>query len=133
MNILSLVSLSLIGISNAYADTAAGAGGAASGAAPTTSQGLLSFLPMLLILVFFMYFMVIRPQSKRAKDHRNLIGGLKVGDEVVTLGGIFGKIEKIGDDAITLNIAENVSIMIQKSSVAHSVPKGTIKSASANK
>lgn len=124
MKILNLTGLSLLvfGISNAYADAAA------TPASPTS--GLLSFLPMLLILVFFMYFMVIRPQSKRVKEHKSLVTSLKVGDEVVTLGGIFGKIEKISEDSIVLNIAEDVNITIQKNSVSHSVPKGTIKSAS---
>jgi preprotein translocase subunit YajC len=101
---------------------------AAPAAAPTSTQGLLSLLPMLLILVFFMYFMIIRPQSKRAKEHKTLVSSLQKGDEVMTAGGILGKIEKIGDDFIVLNIAEGININVQKHSISTVVPRGTIKS-----
>lgn len=113
--------LSLIGISDALADTTAAA-------APNAGQGFISFLPMLVLLVLFMYFMVIRPQSKRAKEHKNLMSGLQKGDEVLTIGGVLGKIEKIDDSFIQLAIAEGVVIRIQKSAIASCVPKGTIKS-----
>jgi preprotein translocase subunit YajC len=112
--------LSLIGISDALADTTA--------ATQSAGQGLLSFLPMLVLLVLFMYFMVIRPQTKRAKEHKNLMSGLQKGDEVVTVGGLLGKIEKVADNFVQLNIAENVTITVQKSAIGTCVPKGTIKS-----
>lgn len=126
--------LSVFGITDAIADTAASTTtGAAAGAAHTTAAagqgGFLSMLPLLLILVAFMYFMVIRPQSKRVKEHRNLVTSLKVGDEVVTAGGILGRIEKMDDNFISLNIAENTIIRVQKNSVVSGVPKGTIKAA----
>jgi preprotein translocase subunit YajC len=122
--------LSVFGIADAIAGTAATTTGAAVGAAhtpATTGQGFLSMLPLLLILVAFMYFMVIRPQSKRVKEHRNLVTSLKVGDEVVTAGGILGRIEKMDENFISLNIAENTIIRVQKNSVVSGVPKGTIK------
>jgi preprotein translocase subunit YajC len=100
----------------------------AAAATTSTTQGLMSMLPMIAILVAFMYFMVIRPQSKRAKDHKNLMNSLQKGDEVVTVGGILGKIEKVADDFIVINIAENVNIATQKSAISNIVPKGTMKS-----
>lgn len=100
----------------------------ASAAEPSKIQGLVSMLPMIAILVLFMYFMVIRPQSKRAKDQKSLIDNLQKSDEVMTTGGILGKIEKISDDFVVLNIAENVNITTQKSSISSIVPRGTIKS-----
>ena len=112
--------LAFLGIADAFADTAP---------APTGGlQGMMSFLPMLVILILFMYFMVIRPQTKRAKEHRNLVSNLKKGDEVVTAGGILGKIDEISDDFITLTIAEKTNIKVQKGSVSGFVPKGTLKS-----
>lgn len=123
--------LSIFGIADAIAGTAATsapAASAAAGAAPASGQGgFLSMLPLLLILVVFMYFMVIRPQSKRVKEHRSLVTSLKVGDEVVTAGGILGRIEKMDENYMSLNIAEGTVIRVQKNSVAGSVPKGTMK------
>jgi preprotein translocase subunit YajC len=112
--------LNLFGIANAYAQTA--------GARPSAGQGFMSMLPMLVILIGFMYFLIIRPQSKRAKEHNQLIANLKKGDEVVTSGGLLGKINKIADNFISLEIADNVEITIQKSAIGTSVPKGTMKS-----
>ena len=107
-------------ITNAYAQTA--------GAHPSAGQGFMSMLPMLVILIAFMYFLIIRPQSKRAKEHRELITNLKKGDEVVTSGGLLGRINKISDNFISLEIADKVEITIQKSAIGASVPKGTMKS-----
>lgn len=101
------------------ADAAASTGG---------QQGLLSMLPIFLILIFFMYFMIIRPQAKRAKDQKNLVTGLQVGDEVITSGGILGKIEKMSADFVVLTVAEGVNINIQKNAIIAGVPRGTIKS-----
>ena len=100
----------------------------AAASEPSTTQGLISMLPMLAILVLFMYFVIIRPQSKRTKDHKNLIDSLQRGDEITTIGGILGKIEKISDDFVVLNIAENINITVQKSAISNVVPRGTIKS-----
>lgn len=115
--------LSLLGISNAYADAASGASTAGSG-----QSGFMSLLPMLIIFIVFMYFVIIRPQSKRAKEHKNLMTNIKKGDEVATIGGILGKIEKMNDDFIILEIADNVNICARKSTIATTLPKGTIKS-----
>jgi preprotein translocase subunit YajC len=103
-------------ISSAYAQDAAPQG------------GLIGFLPLILIFVVF-YFMLIRPQMKRAKEHRRLISELAKGDEVVTNGGLLGKITKLSDSFVTVQLAENVSIKLQRHAVANVMPKGTIDSA----
>ena len=109
--------LHLFGVSTAHAANAA-----------PHSGGFISMLPMLIILVAFMYFLVIRPQSKRAKEHRALVGNLKKGDEVVTSGGLMGKIVKIAENFIVVEVAESVELRLQKNAVTASMPKGTIKS-----
>ena len=103
-------------ISNAYAQDAAAQG------------GLMSFLPLIIIFVIF-YFLLIRPQMKRAKEHRNLVEALSKGDEVVTNGGLLGKITDVGESFVTVELADNVQIKLQKHAVASVMPKGTIKSA----
>lgn len=107
-------------ISDAIADTA----GAAS---QSTAGSLMSILPMIILLIAFMYFMVIRPQSKRAKEHKNLIENLQRGDEVITVGGVLGKIEKITDDFIIVSIAKDTDVTVQKNAISNIVPRGTIK------
>ena len=104
-------------IASAYAQDAASPQG-----------GLLSFLPLIVIFVVF-YFLLIRPQMKRAKEHRQLVSQLSNGDEVVTNGGILGRITNVGESFVTLELADNVKIKIQKHAVASVMPKGTIKSA----
>lgn len=98
----------------------------AQDAAP--QSGLLSFLPLIVIFVVF-YFLLIRPQTKRAKEHRQLVEKLAVGDEVVTNGGLLGKITNVGDSFVTVELADNVKIKLQKHAVGSVVPKGTMKSA----
>jgi preprotein translocase subunit YajC len=85
-------------------------------------------LPMVVIFGAF-YFLLIRPQQKRQKAHTALVGALSTGDEVVTSGGIFGKITGITDLYVTLEIAENVEIKIQRSTVSQVLPKGSIDAA----
>ena len=104
-------------VTPAYAQAAGGAGGAFA-----------SFLPLILIFVVF-YFMLIRPQMKRAKEHRQMVSALAKGDEVVTNGGVLGKITEVGESFVTLQLAENVEIKLQRHAVASVMPKGTIKSA----
>ena len=104
-------------IASAYAQDAAPAGG-----------GLAGFLPLILIFVVF-YFMLIRPQMKRAKEHRKLVAELAKGDEVVTNGGLLGKITDIKDSFVTVKLADNVEIKLQRHAVANVMPKGTIDSA----
>ena len=103
-------------ISEAWAQ---GAGGAQGGGT--------SFLIMMVVLFAIMYFMLIRPQQKRVKDHRNMVQSLAKGDEVVTNGGTLGRITHVGEQFLTLEIAEGVSIKVQKTAISAVMPKGTIK------
>ena len=104
-------------------DAVAEAAPAAQQADPMTS--LIFFGGMILIF----YFILIRPQSKRAKAHRELVGGLSKGDEVVTNGGILGKVTDVSEQYATVEIADNVQIKIQKAAVATVLPKGSLKAA----
>jgi preprotein translocase subunit YajC len=87
---------------------------------------LMAFLPMIAIFVVF-YFLLIRPQQKRAKEQKAMLGALQKGDEVVTAGGIVGKIGKLTDQYATLEVAPGVEMTVQRQSVAQLLPKGTIK------
>ena len=98
----------------------------AAGAAPSPGMSTL-ILPI--VLVGVMYFLMIRPQMKRAKEHRKLVAELAVGDEVVTNGGLLGRITKVGESFVTLELADNVQIRLQRHAVSSVMPKGTIKSA----
>lgn len=100
---------------------------AQSTAIPPPQGGGISFILLFVIFFLFIYFAIWRPQNKRAKEQQNLLGSLSKGDEVVTAGGLLGRIEKINDQYITLIIANNVGILMQKSSVVSVMPKGTIK------
>ncbi len=100
---------------------------AAPEAAAAGPGGLASFLPLIILFAVF-YFLLIRPQSKRAKEHKNMVASLAKGDEVVTNGGILGTITDIDENYVTLKIADNVDIKIQRPSVSALVPKGTIQS-----
>ncbi len=104
-------------------DAVAEAAPAAQQADPMTS--LIFFGGMILIF----YFILIRPQSKRAKQHRELVGGLSKGDEVITNGGILGKITDVSEQYATVEIADNVQIKIQKTAVTTVLPKGSLKAA----
>jgi preprotein translocase subunit YajC len=90
--------------------------------------GLMSVLPLIIIFVIF-YFLLIRPQMKRAKEHKKLVSELGNGDEVVTNGGLLGRITHVGESFVTVELADNVQIKVQKHAVASVMPKGTIKSA----
>jgi preprotein translocase subunit YajC len=89
------------------------------------------FMPLLMVGGFFVvfYFLLFRPQQKRAKEHQNLISRLATGDEVVTGGGVLGKVTDVGDTFVTLEIAEGVRIKVQKNQITQLMPKGTLKSA----
>ena len=89
---------------------------------------LMSFLPLIIIFGIF-YFMLIRPQMKRAKEARAMIAALAKGDEVLTNGGLLGRIEDIADSFVTVEIADKVSVKIQKNAITAVLPKGTIKQA----
>ena len=90
--------------------------------------GLLGLLPMVLIFVVF-YFLLIRPQQKRAKEHRQMVAALAKGDEVVTNGGTLGKITDVDDSFVTVEIAPSVQIRVQRAAISQMMPKGTVKSA----
>lgn len=112
------MSLSLI--SNAYAE----------GAAPASSPdgGQMQILMVFLFVAVF-YFLILRPQQKRAKEQKAMVDGLQKGDEIVTLGGTLGRVEKVGDNYLSIEVADNVVVQIQRSAVQSVLPKGTIKSA----
>ena len=94
----------------------------------TSSGGLMSFLPLIVIFIIF-YFLLIRPQMKRAKEHKQLVSQLGKGDEVVTNGGLLGRITNVGESFVTVELAENVQIKVQRHAIASIMPKGTIGSA----
>jgi preprotein translocase subunit YajC len=90
------------------------------------SDSFLGFLPLIIIFVVF-YFLLIRPQSKKQKEHQETISSLEVGNEVVTAGGVLGKIKEINDQYVQLQISENVIIKVQRHTIGALMPKGTIK------
>ena len=103
-------------ISNAFAQAAAPSGG----------DPIITFLPMVAIFVAF-YFFLIRPQQKRAKETRAMLEALQKGDEVITAGGLVGKISKLTDQYASVEIAPNVEITVQRAAISQLLPKGTIK------
>lgn len=103
-------------ISNAYAQ--------AAGAAPESS--FVSFLPIILMFVV-LYFVMIRPQMKRQKEQKSMLDALAKGDEVITAGGVAGKVTKVADAFISLEISNGVEMQVQKSAVTTLLPKGTLK------
>tara|TARA_A200000113_G_scaffold137038_1_gene123259 strand:- start:132 stop:407 length:276 start_codon:yes stop_codon:yes gene_type:complete len=86
---------------------------------------------MLVGFIAIFYFLLWRPQQKRAKEHRNLIDNLAKGDEVATGGGVMGRITKVADDVVTMEIADGVQVLVQKPAVAMLLPKGTLKDSKA--
>ena len=103
-------------ISNAFAQT--------SGAAP--GMDIMAFLPMILIFIVF-YFLLIRPQQKKSKEHKTMLEALQKGDEVVTAGGLVGKVSKLTDQYASIEIAPSVEINVQRQAISQLLPKGTIK------
>lgn len=99
----------------------------AAAAAPA-GPSMLSTLAFPIILIGIMYFLMIRPQMKRTKEHRAMLDKLAVGDEVITNGGIAGTVRSIGENFISVEIAERVEIRVQKGAIANVLPKGTLKS-----
>ena len=96
-------------------------------AAPSGDSGYIGLLPIVLMFVL-LYFLMIRPQMKRAKETKAMIEALQKGDEVVTAGGIVGRISKMGEQYVSLEIAPNTEISVQKAAVQMLLPKGTLKS-----
>ncbi len=106
-------------ISSAFAQAPAPGGGDA---------GLMGFLPIILMFVL-LYFLMIRPQMKRAKEHKTMVEALGKGDKVITAGGVLGKITAVSDAYVTVEIAPGVEVSVQKGAVQTLLPKGTVKSA----
>ena len=106
-------------ISNAYAQSPLDGLG--------LSSNLTSFLPIVLMFVV-LYFLMIRPQMKRQKEQKSMMDALTKGDEVVTSGGILGKVSKVNDAYITIEISNGTEVVVQKAAVSTLLPKGTIKS-----
>lgn len=94
--------------------------------APADGGGIAGFLPLIVILVVFWFFL-IRPQMKQAKEHKQMIEALARGDEVVTNGGLLGKINKVGDTFVLLEIAKDLEVKVQKQNISATMPKGTVK------
>ena len=108
-------------ISNAFAQTAPAAAG-------DLASSLTGMLPLVLMFVV-LYFVMIRPQMKRQKEHKAMIEALAKGDEVATAGGLLGRITRVGDHALGLQVADGVEVEIQRSAVVQVLPKGSLKSA----
>ena len=104
-------------ISNAYAEAAA----------PVQGSGLMDFLPLIVLAAVF-YFLILRPQSKRAKELKAMVEALQRGDEVVTTGGEVGRVTKMYEQYVGVELAENVEVTVQKTAIQTVLPKGTIKS-----
>lgn len=113
-----MMSISNLLISNAYAEGAAGAS-----QEPTLMGQLFFFVPLILIF----YFLILRPQQKRAKEQAAMLAALQKGDEVVTVGGVLGRVTKVGEAYVSMEVAENVEMNVQKSAIQTVLPKGTIK------
>ena len=111
-----------INMSFFISDAVAQTGGA------TGSGGIISFLPMILLFVVF-YFLLIRPQQKRQKEHKNMVADLAKGDEIVTMGGILGKITAIDENFISVEVAQGTELKVQRVAIQTMMPKGTIKAA----
>jgi preprotein translocase subunit YajC len=107
-------------VSDAYAQ-------AATGGSPAAADSPFSFV-FLIGLFAVMYFIMIRPQMKKQKELKTLLEGLAKGDEVVTVGGMLGRITKIGDNWLTLEVANGVEVQLQRSAVVQVLPKGSLKS-----
>ena len=108
-------------ISDAYAQAAP--------AAPTGMFGGFESMLLPVLMIGVLYFVMIRPQMKRQKEHRSMIDALAKGDEVVTSGGVLGKVARMGDSFLSVEIANGVEIQVQRSAVVQVMPKGTVKAA----
>jgi preprotein translocase subunit YajC len=107
-------------ISQAFAQTAPAASGGG------TESSLLSLLPLVLMFVV-LYFIMIRPQMKRQKEHKAMVEALAKGDEVVTSGGVLGRVSKLGETYLHVEVANGVELQVQRSSIVQVLPKGTLK------
>ena len=104
-------------ISSAYAQTATGG---------DMSSSLMSMLPLVLMFVV-LYFIMIRPQMKRQKEHKSMLDALAKGDEVATTGGVIGKVTRLGESIVGIEVANGVEVQVQRHAIAQVLPKGTVK------
>jgi preprotein translocase subunit YajC len=102
-------------ISDAWAQTSGGGG-----------SSLFSLLPLALIFVLF-YFLLIRPQQRRAKQHKQMVAAMKIGDEVATNGGLLGRVTDLDDNRVTIKVASGVNVQVQRHAIAQMIPKGAFK------
>ena len=102
-------------IASAYAQDGAAPGG-----------GLIGFLPLIVIFVLF-YFLLIRPQTKKQKEHKAMVDALATGDEIVTAGGVLGKVTEVDEQFVTVEVARDVAVRVQRHTIAAVLPKGTVK------
>ena len=93
---------------------------------PLQGGGLAGFIPLIILFVVFWFFL-IRPQMKQAKEHKTMVAELAKGDEIVTAGGLLGKIIELGDNFVVLEIAKETQVKVQRNSISMTLPKGTIK------
>jgi preprotein translocase subunit YajC len=105
-------------ISNAWAEAAG----------QPAEPGFMAFVPLVVLFVVF-YFLLIRPQSKRVKEHKTMVESIKKGDEIITNGGVLAKVMAVEEEFVSIELAENMAVCIQKQAVANLVPKGTLQSA----
>jgi preprotein translocase subunit YajC len=98
----------------------------AEAAAPAADAGFIN-LVMLIVLFVVFYFLLIRPQTKRVKEHKKMVDSLAKGDEVVTNGGLLGRITRLGDNFVTLEVDANTEVKVQRQSIAAVMPNGTMK------
>ncbi len=115
--LLTIGILELLGISSAYAEAAT----------PAKGSAFMSLLLPFVLFIFVLYFLLIRPQSKRAKEQQKLLSDVAIGDEVLTSGGLVGKVLKLRDTFVVLKIAQNVEVTVQKNAIANVLPKGTLE------
>lgn len=101
----------------------------AQAAAPAAGGSMLGSLVLPFVLIIVMYFLLFRPQMKRAKEHRAMLDKLAVGDEVITNGGVAGVVRALGESFIKVEVANGVELRVQKGAIANVLPKGTLKSA----
>jgi preprotein translocase subunit YajC len=121
VSLTSVVELPVF-ISSAFAQTAP----AAAAAGGDMQSSLMSMLPLVLMFAV-LYFVMIRPQMRKQKEHRSMIDALAKGDEIVTAGGLLGKVTKMGDSYLNLEVANGVELQVQRSAVVQVLPKGSIK------
>jgi preprotein translocase subunit YajC len=110
------MSMTSLFISNAYAD----------GVVPVQDGGITQYLPLFALIIVF-YFLILRPQQKRAKEQKSMIEALQKGDEVVAAGGLLGRVSKVDENYVSVEVAAGVTINVQKGAVQTVLPKGTIK------